>query len=840
MKTSYRKLFTWYMILLCIFSLQAQVSTYTFSQFMGTYSAISGGTVFNTPTSDDENIVNPSVPGGVAGTSSGPGMPVGFNFIYNNNVFDQMAVSNNGFIMFGNSAQGNSAIQFQTSGANDHLRPISFTSTSPPANQHRIAALGNDLQGQTGSDIRLQTLGVYPTRTFVAQWTNYRVYNSFNNGDTLNFQIRLYETTNIIDVIYGKVKSVTLDTTAQVGLRGGSNADYNNRSVTGSLTWPTSVAGTANNYFGRYNANVYPPNGLTYRWSPAQCSGTPTITLNGLGLICPGGTSTVNVNNSYSISGITYTWMASTSSSLGPYSSITNANSSSYATPSLTQTTWYQAVYTCINSSATNTSSPFEVQIAGTAISSVPYFEGFEGISVTDQLPNCSWLRSNATVCQTYTVGALYNRLANTGSKFASFKAPTSVSGDYFYSNGIQLYAGVTYSAALYYIADGLLQGWSEISIKTGTAQSAGSMTNIVTESPALSYTHKLLSNTFTVGTSGIYYVGIKCVGSSSIPKYLSWDDLSITIPCNLNPVNITLSTTSTTLCSGQSATMSVTGADTYTWSNGFVGNPQVVTPNINTNYSVTGSSTVTGCTNTALQAIGVYPTPPVAISASSNTLCAGRSATLYAVGANSYIWSNSVMNYYNIVTPSSTSSYTVQGSNQWCTMSAIVTVSVILPANITITSDRNTICVGEEVDLHGHGGTSYQWFATGSPLRQGTDITIQPGSTITYTVVGTDVNGCTNTATFQQKVSLCESLSEFTAGQNITIYPNPNNGEISVSGGTLGDVFEIHTITGSLIKRGELTSENVIINLTDISPGVYYLSVKTENSREVVKIVKQ
>jgi hypothetical protein len=314
------------------------------------------------------------------------------------------------------------------------------------------------------------------------------------------------------------------------------------------------VAGTANNYFARYNSVLYPPAGLVYRWTPPQCSGIlAAATPTGLGLVCPGGTSTIGVT--YTFSGVTYSWNSSTGSNLGPFAPILNANSAGYVTAPISQTTWYQMVSTCINSSSSATSTAFEVQVQSNVVSTVPYFEGFEGISVPGQLPNCSWLTTNTQVCLTYTSGAIYNRTPKSGTRFASFQAPTNSSGDYFFTNGIQLNAGVIYSAAVNYIAD-VQSGWSELSIMTGTAQNAAAMTNIVSEMPANSVSYHLVTNTFVVPSSGIYYVGIKSAGSSS-PKYLSWDDLSITVPCDLNAPTMGISANSATMCTGQSVTSS-------------------------------------------------------------------------------------------------------------------------------------------------------------------------------------------------------------------------------------------------------------------------------------------
>ena len=121
--------------------------------------------------------------------------------------------------------------------------PVSNTAVADGA----ISALGRDLQGNTTEgnlgEVRYETLGSEPNRVFVVQWKNFRRYAGV--GEDYNFQIRLYETSDLIEFVYGEmVVNYTSTTHPQVGLRGMANNDYVNRSVT--TDWTTSSPGTLN------------------------------------------------------------------------------------------------------------------------------------------------------------------------------------------------------------------------------------------------------------------------------------------------------------------------------------------------------------------------------------------------------------------------------------------------------------------------------------------------------------------------------------------------------------------------------------------------------------------
>lgn len=84
-----------------------------------------------------------------------------------------------------------------------------------------------------------------------------------------------------------------------------------------------------------------------------------------------------------------------------------------------------------------------------TFTSSVPYFESFSSLTANNQLPTC-WSTPNiGSTSLTYT----NSTNAFSGGSCASFyHSPAGTRN--FYSNGIQLYAGVIYSVNVFYKTD--------------------------------------------------------------------------------------------------------------------------------------------------------------------------------------------------------------------------------------------------------------------------------------------------------------------------------------------------------------------------------------------------
>ena len=242
-----KKLLSLITIFFSFISGYGQVANYSFSQASGTYTPFTG-------------IPNDAWDDFVTGNT----IPIGFSFNFNGINYATCSVSSNGYITFGAT----------TSSATIYT-PIS----SNMGFEGAISALGMDLH-DNNSAIVYSTIGTAPNRVFVVQWTNARRYDSptVRNGN-FNFQIRLNESTNVIQVVYGAcATNYNTYLTAQVGLRGSTNADFNNRVVTNN--WPASDAGTTNTASCRTGKDTgeLPANGLTYTWTPKPIitSFTPT------------------------------------------------------------------------------------------------------------------------------------------------------------------------------------------------------------------------------------------------------------------------------------------------------------------------------------------------------------------------------------------------------------------------------------------------------------------------------------------------------------------------------------------------------------------------------------
>ncbi len=601
--------------------------------------------------------------------------------------------------------------------------------------------------------------------------------------------------------------------------------------------------GIMTDFFNAGRSSVMPdPGAIEFFNTP--CFGMPTgNTVNAPALqFCPG--MTVNLNlpvGVYQNSGYEVQWVESTSSGFGPFNTVPGATLASHITAPLSQAVWYTAVVTCTNSSLSSTAIAGYLNVAGPSFSTVPYFESFESLAA-NRLPNCSWnSSSNGNATLTYTTSNTNGRIPSHGTSFASF-FNTPAGTNYFYSNGITLSPGITYSASLKWITDQSNINWTDLSILIGQSQSAtGAQTVVSTNGPAVSPIHVLLGDTFNVSSPGLYYMIVKATSTAGGAPYLSFDEMRIDIPCDFNSPALSVSGPSVA-CTGQGLNLIASGANSYTWSNGSNNAAITVTPGISTTgYTVTGTSSLSGCSVSFVKPVNVALSPNVNIIADNLSVCGSQPVKLTAVGASNYNWAHGPNTAFTTVTPSVTTTYSVIGvSAQGCAVMRTQQIVVNALPNISANSSVAQSCAGQSVLLTASGGNSYQWLASTSNLYVGNPVSVSPQNSTSYTVTGTDANGCSNTAIVLLEVNECTSLSENSAAGAIKVFPNPNTGlfTVQMENGSVKNISVVDMM-GRTVVSTSTSAVNADFDISQLSNGVYYIRIQADETTQVIKLVK-
>jgi len=329
----------------------------------------------------------------------------------------------------------------------------------------------------------------------------------------------------------------------------------------------------------------------------------------------------------------------------------------------------------------------------------------------------------------------------------------------YVWSNGISNGTAFVPAASTTYTVTGTntTTGCSDTATATITVNSLPLVNSALTPSDTVCAGTSVILN----GTGAVTYVwsggitnGTAFVPAATATYTVTGTDVNGCTDTNTTSVaifSVTVSATTNTVCAGGSVTLAGGGANTYVWSGGVVNGVSFI-PATTTTYTITGTSTTLGCVNTTTTTVTVNLLPTVSYSAPSTNICAGTPITLNGTGATTYLWSNGISNGTTFV-PTTTTTYTVTGTNTTtgCSDTATTTITVNpLPVVSSAINPSTTVCTGTSITLNGIGASTYKWSngaANGIPFL--------PAANATYTVTGTDVNGCTNTNVISVSVGI-------------------------------------------------------------------------------------
>lgn len=531
-------------------------ASYSFAASNGTYTAVSGSATSSSLGATDDDAISSTIT-----------FPSGFSFTFTGTTYTTAKVSSNGMLIFGGSgtdAAGNNLASTTTT-----LRPL-------------LAPLWDDLQCTAG--VKYELTGASPNRVLTFEWKEME-WNYGSGTAVISFQIKLFETTNVIQYVYKQESTAVASGSASIGIKGGASAsDF--ISLANASASPTTSTSTSTN-----SINAKPATGQVYQFTPPSCSGTPTAgsAVASSTSACGGVAINLSLSGSTGAAGLTYIWDTSSTGtgSWGAVSGVTPLTSASYTTiPPSGKITYYRCRVTCTSSGLSATSSSVSVT-AGSPLS-LPFSESFTSTT----LPSC-WSVSEGASGASYhwavtgSDGSHGSSAAALGTPYFAFlnvfNASTSYNPYYITSPAIVMpatYTGDIKLSYYYFLGSSGYLGTSspnyplELQVSTN-----GGLTYTTV------YTHNSTNSTFGAWTQKVYdlssYVGstinlrwksMSNYGSSICNQGLDEININVNPLCTGTPVVGTVSSSVSSACAGFPVTIKSVGATkgstiSYQWS---------------------------------------------------------------------------------------------------------------------------------------------------------------------------------------------------------------------------------------------------------------------------------
>ena len=256
-----------------------------------------------------------------------------------------------------------------------------------------------------------------------------------------------------------------------------------------------------------------------------------------------------------------------------------------------------------------------------------------------------------------------------------------------------------------------------------------------------------------------------------------------------------------------------ISACNSYTW----IDNVTYTSSNNTATHTLTGAN-VNGCDSI------------VTLNLTINNSTTG---TDIVSACGSYTWIDNV----TYTSSNSTATHTLTGGN-------INGCDSVVTLNLTIINIDNSVTNNTPTLTANQTGASYRWLDCDNSNAV---INGETSQNFTATVTGNyaveiTVGNCVDTSACENIVVV--GIDEESTNFNVSIFPNPTNGLITINfndGLNQETNYTITSIEGKVVTtQTNILTNNVVIDLSNESKGVYFLKINNGNNNAVYKLIKQ
>ncbi|WP_343634501.1 T9SS type A sorting domain-containing protein [Fluviicola sp.] len=242
------------------------------------------------------------------------------------------------------------------------------------------------------------------------------------------------------------------------------------------------------------------------------------------------------------------------------------------------------------------------------------------------------------------------------------------------------------------------------------------------------------------------------------------------------------------------------------------------------------------------IETVEIVNTNPLVLLGNDTTICEGESLTLDAGNPGaSYVWSGSqITTQTRVVTQAGPYVVNVTAPNG-CIGVGSINVSVMDHPTASTIYIVNNMPTYTFTILNPQNADQYSW-----DFGDGTTIANAPATvTHTYTTAGPRQVSVTLTNECGTETVIATVVVTSTAGvatntiEGLNVYPNPANEYVTVElPAATQATGSVYNMAGSLIRTVDSFTAKTTVSVSDLTPGVYFLHVQSEEKTSVIKLV--
>ena len=215
------------------------------------------------------------------------------------------------------------------------------------------------------------------------------------------------------------------------------------------------------------------------------------------------------------------------------------------------------------------------------------------------------------------------------------------------------------------------------------------------------------------------------------------------------------------------------------------------------------------------------------------DNLNSGSNWFLYADSINGTLIDSATNGIFTIPAPVDFMTYLVRGEgNGFIGVEGTIDITVVNSVTPSI------LQTGLFLVASPGSGATYEWIncADSTIIPNQTESTFTPTMGESYAVIVTDI--CTDTSA----CFLVTGIDENSFGSEISLYPNPTNGDVLLELGEIKDaVITLSDVTGKIVSEVRSGNRNsILLPLRDFDHGIYFITIAASNEQKVMKLIKE
>jgi hypothetical protein len=246
-----------------------------------------------------------------------------------------------------------------------------------------------------------------------------------------------------------------------------------------------------------------------------------------------------------------------------------------------------------------------------------------------------------------------------------------------------------------------------------------------------------------------------------------------------------------------------------------------------------------------------VNPAPNVFITPSNSNLCTGQSALITASGTDTYVWNTAQTTPSINVSPTSTTTYSVTGTDATTNCTATQSVSINVQnyptAQSIIGNPSITPLQSYTYLVTATSGITYTWSVQNGAIQsgQGTNtVNVIWGAAGPYSITLIQSNGCADTASLS---IVATGIADLSDNNKWSVYPNPAHDYVTIHNGDLHDAtaytIQVVNTLGQTVHTQEMAKNDTQLDISACgTSGIYFLYILSNGQSQVAvkKIILQ